>query len=114
MTGKEKIRQYESDLEYFKTKRKQLLILALVLLGLGIILAVILGFAVGNSAYSSIAVTIPSLIISGAIVIFVLRSALYNRRIRNRKEAIRLEKSIQETLDRRVEEEKINKDKEED
>ena len=78
------IAKLEKELEYFYKKRNTLLGIGIILLILGLASMVpIIIFAV---VYLSV---IPALIITGAIVVFVLRGALYNSRIKNRKNMIR-------------------------
>lgn len=78
----EEIKKIKDELEKFYSKRRMFLILGLVLIFVGI------GVALIALTEIEIFITLGSMIISGGIVMFILRSALFNTRIRNRKERI--------------------------
>ncbi len=80
------------EIDYFYKRRKIFLFIALGCLGLGLIFFIV-GIIVGSNASNvngySVFVYLASLFISGFVVLMILRSALYNRRIKNRKELLK-------------------------
>lgn len=74
------IAKYEEEIRYFYSKRRMFLGIALGCLGLGIVL-----FVVGIITQVYAIVYLCALAISAFIVLMIIRGALFNRRIRNRK-----------------------------
>lgn len=78
------IEKLNEELEHYYQKRKLFLFLGFMLIVLAIAVTIPLAIAGLTSL-----VTIPALLISSGIVLFILRGALFNTRIRNRKERIK-------------------------
>ena len=82
---KEDLLKYQQDLNHFNKVRKLFLILGWVLMGLGIIGIPIAVIIVANGGKPYIVSYVVATFIVAGIVLFVLRAALFNRRIGNRK-----------------------------
>ena len=79
----EEIQKLENELKEFYKKRMMFLILGFV--------AIIVGIGVAAISFTGIEafISLGSSIIAGGIALFILRSALFNTRIRNRRERIK-------------------------
>ena len=82
---KEDLLKYQQEINHFKKVRKLFLILGWVLMGLGIIGIPIAVIIVANGGKPYIVSYVVATFIVAGIVLFVLRAALFNRRIGNRK-----------------------------
>lgn len=84
--SKETLFKYKKELEYYSRQRKKFLIIGLILLGLDLIslIVLIVLLATQTSLIASVLLIYPIIFLSiGALVVFILRSALYNARINN-------------------------------
>jgi len=87
----QELRKFEEELVYFYGKRRKLLGLSIFLYILGGLLftiAIIMGMTGGSISTYPTLLIFSYLILSGAITVSILRSALYNRRIQNRRNAL--------------------------
>lgn len=84
--SKEDLARFQEEINHFYRLRRLFLIIALSCLGGALVIGLPITIAMAaNNADAAIGVYIISLFISAAIVLFIIRSALFNRRIRNRK-----------------------------
>ena len=87
----EEIYKYKKEIEYFNKQRQKFLTIGLILLGVGLlsfIISMILLYANGDFLLSSLLIYLMIFLDIGGIVMLILRSALYNARINNRKIAL--------------------------
>ena len=97
----EDIERMENELRHYYSMRKMFLGIGWGLIGLSIILfflAVFIGafIAPSNQKIIYLMSYLVSFSIVGAIAIFILRGALYNRRIKNRRELIKQAKEYRQ------------------
>ena len=86
---KEELLKFQEEINHFYRMRKLFLGLGFAAIGTGLTLGLILAAATYNrSGDVSAGSYVLALGISAGIVLFILRGALYNRRIKNRKVAI--------------------------
>ena len=96
---KEQIFKYKKELEYFYKQRKKLLIISFVLFGivfLSIIGTIIVVTTTIEFIWSIMFIYPMIFAFIGAIVVLILRSALYNTRINNRLIALEYNKSVED------------------
>ena len=83
---KEDLLKYQQEINHFKKVRKFFLILGWALIGAGILIGIPLAIiVVANGGKPYIVSYVVATFIVAGIVLFVLRAALFNRRIGNRK-----------------------------
>lgn len=84
--SKEDLARFQEEINHFYRLRRLFLIIALSCLGGALVIGLPITIAMAaNNVDATIGVYIISLFISAAIALFIIRSALFNRRIRNRK-----------------------------
>ena len=82
---KEELQKFREDIEYYYQKRKMFAGLGWASMGIGITFLIIAIVVAINGGYSGVFSYLASFSISGAVVLWILRSALYNQRIKNRR-----------------------------
>lgn len=93
---KEELQKFREDIDHYYQMRKMFAGLGWACMGTAIILFfVAVGLGVRGIDYSGLVYLI-SFLIPGAIVLWILRSALYNARINNRKRILQQEKEEHE------------------
>ncbi len=87
---KEQLLQFQREINHYYKTRKLFLGLGWALIGSAILIGIPVGVAIGLNGGSYMAISyIISFMIVGGIVLFVLRKALFNKRIQNRKQIIK-------------------------
>jgi len=87
---KEQLLQFQREINHYYKMRKLFLGLGWALIGSAILIGIPVGVAMGlNGIDYTIFTYVLSFMIVGGIVLFVLRKALFNRRIQNRKQIIK-------------------------
>ena len=94
------VQKYREEIKYFYHMRKVFLGIGWGCIGIGITLGISLAAASkGNDTLMQFAIYLASFSIVAGLVCFVLRGALYNRRIKNRKMLIRQATQYQQERD---------------
>ncbi|MBO4286530.1 MAG: phage holin family protein [Bacilli bacterium] len=84
---REELQKFREDIAYYYERRKMFAGLGWASMGLGIlffVIAIVVAIN-GNAPVASALIYFGAFGVSGAIVLWILRSALYNQRIKNRR-----------------------------
>ena len=92
------IERMQNEIAQYYRGRKIFMILGWLCIAISITIVIIAGLTATEDNPKTSAVVISSIIFAAGIVMFILRSALYNKRIRNRKNLISQAKQYQETV----------------
>ena len=87
---KEQLLQFQREINHYYKMRKLFLGLGWALIGSAILFGIPLGIAIGANGGDYMVISyLISFMIVGGIVLFVLRKAMFNRRINNRKQILK-------------------------